>query len=259
MDCEHFPHVDVGANQPELYHRDIFFINYHINHDKWNLIRHADIIDSHRFSEDFCCDELSSCWVVTTTEAGSGSAAEICADGVNGILQITNANADNDLDELTQDCECWKLIDGYPLYAEIRIKINDALQSDFWFGLITGTAGIYAGLPNDYVIFEKDDGDRNLDFLNGVDGAGNDTDTGIDIADDTWYRLGFHWDGDGNLRYFVFADGDAPQTLLATGVVTTHICQDEELALGFGVRNGEAVAKILSVDYIKCAQKRVIE
>jgi len=259
MDCEHFPHVDVGANQPELYHRDMFFVNYHINHDKWNLLRQFDIIDSHRFTADFDCDELSDCWAITTTEAGSGTAAEVCNDDPNGVLVITNANADNDLDEFTQDCETWKLVNGYPLYAEIRLKISDGLNSDFWFGLITGTAGIYAGLPNDYAIFKKDDDDRNLDFANAVDGAGNDADTGIDIANDTWYRLGIHWDGAGNLRYFVFADGDAPQTCLATGVITTSIVQDEELAIGFGIRNGEALAKILYVDYIKCVQKRVIE
>ena len=256
MDNEHFPHVGVGCNQAELYARDIFFINYHINHDKWNLIRHSDIIDAHRFAEDFRCDELSSCWVITTTEEGSGSATETCIDVVNGVLRLTNAGGDNDADELAQDCECWQLVDSYPLYAEIRFRISDALQSDFWFGLITGTT--FFTPPNDYVIFKKDDGDYNLDVANALNGAGNDTDTGLDLVADTWYRLGIHWDGAGNLRFMVFADGDAPQTCLYNGVVTTHIVQDEALALGFGIRNGEADAKYLDVDYIKCVQKRVI-
>lgn len=257
MNNEQFPHSGVGTNQPELFLRDISFVNYHINHDKFDILKERDVIDAHRFVDDFCCDEQSGCWVITTTEAGSGSAAEICPNEVNGILRITNANADNDLDEFAQDCECWKFVDGYPLYAEIRFKINDGLQSDFWFGLITGTT--YFTPPNDFVVFHKDDGDRNIDIANQINGAGNDTDTGIDIVDDTYIILGIHWDGAGNLRWFIFTDGDSPQVCAATGVITTSIVQDEELALGFGIRNGEAVAKILSVDYVKCVQKRVRE
>ena len=36
----------------------------------------------------------------------------------------------------------------------------------------------------------------------------------------------------------------------------TNVPDDEELALSFAVQNGEAVAKVLSVDYIGATQER---
>jgi hypothetical protein len=56
----------------------------------------------------------------------------------------------------------------------------------------------------------------------------------------------------------VIADSDQPQQITETGSHTTNIVQDTELAAGFGVMNGEAVAKSFYIDYLKCVQKRVI-
>jgi len=233
------------AHQPELLWRDFRMHNLHIQHDKMLYLKDViDIIDAHRLLE---------------SPGTSGVDTVACADEVNGVLELVTEGDDDDNGELVQQCECWKLVDCYPLYAELRFKISDAEQTDFWFGLITGAAGFFAGPPNDYVVFKKDDGDNNLDFANATNGAGNDTDTTFDLVDDTWYRLGFHWDGDTTIRWFVIQDGDFPQTVLATGTVATSIVQDEELTIGFGIQAGEAAAKTLSVDYIKCVQMRVIE
>ncbi len=172
------------------------------------------------------------------------------------MLLITNAAADNDAEEIAKVGEAFKLVDNFPLYAEIRFKVDDATESDIWFGLITGAT--YFTQPDDAVVFTKDDGDANINFITRYNAAETKTDTGQDLADATWIRLGFHWDGDGTVRYFVIQDGVAPQTVLAAGSHTTHICQDEELAVGFGIRNGEAVAKNMWIDYYKCVQLRVI-
>ena len=92
-----------------------------------------------------------------------------------------------------------------------------------------------------------------------MNGVATNVDTGVDLVNDTWYRIGFHFDGAGTLRWFIFTDGDEPQYCVAAGAVTTHIPTDEYMTIGFGIMNGEGVAKALSVDYWKCAQKRVIE
>jgi len=249
------------AHKPELIWRDFAMHNLHIQHDKFLWLKDAvDIIDAHRFTDDFCTiPDTTYIWDLLESPRDSGAAAIACADKVNGVLEIVTGGDDDDNGELVQQCECWKLVDCYPLYTELRFKLSDATQTDFWFGLITGVAGFFAGPPNDYVVFKKDDGDANLDFANAVDGAGNDTDTGQDLVDDTWYRLAFHWDGDGTIHWWVMQDGDFPQTVLATGTVTTSIVQDEELTIGFGIQAGEAAAKTLSVDYLKIVQQRVIE
>jgi hypothetical protein len=235
---------------------DIEVLNYHINHDKWAWYRLMDPTFAHRFVDDFC-ESLDDGirWDVAAVEAGSGSATYTCTDAVNGVLLLQNDDADNDSLQIARLCECWKLVDGYPLYAEIRFQVNDATQLDMFFGLVTGQAWFTA--PNDYVVFHKDDGDANIDFTNALNGTATTVDTGQDLEDDTWIILGFHWDGDATLRWFVFRDSD--RYCLATGTSITNIVQDEELTLAFGVQNGEAVAKSMQVDYVKCVQKRVRE
>jgi len=250
------------ALHPELTWRDFNMHNMHIQHDKMLYLKDViDIIDAHRFVDDFCnLPDVAYIWDLIQSPGNSGVAAVACADEVNGVLELVTEGDDDDNGELVQQCECWKLVDCYPLYAELRFKLSDAEDSDFWFGLITGVAGWFAGPPADYVVFNKDAGDNNLDFVNDLTGAAAavDTDTGIDLVDDTWYRVAFHWDGGGTIRWWVIADGDFPQTILATGTVTTAI-PTTEMTIGFGVQAGEAAAKTLSVDYLKIAQKRVIE
>jgi len=251
-----YPNSEAGTNQKEKFIRDIEFLNYHINHDKWRWFMHQHPQMAHRWEDDFDAWD-SEHYNISTTENGSGNASEAITDMVNGVLLITNDDADNDNDEITLQGESWKLLTGYPLYAEIRFKLSDATQSDFWFGLITGTTFFTA--PNDYVVFKKDDGDVNLDFAVAKDGTGSDTDTTVDLADGVWKIVGFHFDGNGTIRWFVFTDGDEPQTCAANGSVTANIPDDEELTLGFGLQNGEGAAKALYVDYIYCAQRRVRE
>ena len=77
------------------------------------------------------------------------------------------------------------------------------------------------------------------------------------LAACTWYRLGIHWDGDGTIRYFLFQDGNFPQTVLATGSHTTNI-PTSVMNFGFGIQSGAVAVKDLFVDYVKSAQLRVI-
>lgn len=255
-DPEQYPHA--GVTQKEKIYRDVDFINYFINKEKWMLIHMLDIIDCHRWNDDFCeALDDSVKYDVSVTQDGSGTATYTCTDAVNGVLLLHNDNADNDLIEVAGLCECWKLIDCYPLYAELRFYLGDVLQSDMWFGLITGNT--WFTQPDDCVVFYKLDPLADLYFRTRTNTVNTSTDTGINLVNDTWYRIGFHWDGAGNVRWFVFTDGDAPQVCAATGIHTTNIVQDEELAIGFGIRNGEAAIKEMYVDYLKVAQLRVIE
>jgi len=257
-DPNQYPKTDVGSHQKELIYRDFRMVNYHIQHDKLSWLKDViDIIDRHHFEDDFCNNlDTEYKWDIEESPRFSGASVHTCTDMVNGVLLITTGGGDDDSFEVTQMCECWKLDDCYPLYAEIRFKLDDDEQNDFWFGFITGTTWFTA--PNDYVVFHKDDGDANIDFATSIGGVAATVDTGIDLTALTWLRLGIHWDGAGTIRWFIFQDGNAPQTVLATGLVTTNI-PTTELALGFGIQAGEAVAKSLYIDYIKSSQLRVIE
>jgi hypothetical protein len=39
-------------------------------------------------------------------------------------------------------------------------------------------------------------------------------------------------------------------------LATTNLCDDEELTISFGIQNGEAVAKTMSIDYIFVSKER---
>ncbi|GAG12296.1 unnamed protein product, partial [marine sediment metagenome] len=217
----------------------------------WRLF---DIIGAHRLELDFDLYAAGD-WTITTTEGGSGAATEALADMVNGVLVVTNDDANLDMDQLVYGNLTWLLTADYPIYAEIRCKINDPDAASFWFGLVTGN--VWFTEPDDYIVFHIEAADDDILFETAKDGASTSVDTGEDLGDITWVRLGFHYDGVDTVHWFVLRDED--EYCLATGSWTTNIPDDEEMHIGFGIRNDEAAAKILWVDYIKVAQKRVIE
>lgn len=250
------------AHQPELIWRDFAMHNLHIQHDKLQWLKDiTDIMDAHRFEDDFCgtpclCTE-DGCgvWDINEMPRVSGLAAPICTDAVNGVLNLTTGGDDDDYGEMIQCCECWQLVNCYPLYAEGRFHLDDAIQSDFWFGLIQRTT--WFGGCNNYVVVRQADGSDALIASTSLGGVVTNQATGCIMGSHTWGRIGIHWDGAGTIRWWVIQDGDYPQTVLCTGQITTTI-PVTELALGFGVMAGEDAAKTLLVDYVKCAQKRVI-
>jgi hypothetical protein len=236
---------------PELFIRDVDFMNYHINHDKWNVIRNWDIQDTVRWVDEFLFYEIDM-YTEAVTAQGDGYAI---IDYVNGVMSLQATAANDAYDEIAQDAETWQLATGYPLYFEARFKLSDVDDCDWYVGLIN-SAGIFSAAPQDGVYFRVTDGSASLLFTTEVATVETDVDTGIDLVDATWIRVGFHWDGDGNLRWFVFTDGDAPQACAATGVVTTGFKEDELMNIAFGVRNGSAAKKVGYIDYLKCAMRR---
>ena len=69
------------------------------------------------------------------------------------------------------------------------------------------------------------------------------------LADDTYVVLEFYYDGGDRISAFV--DGSR-----VGSIAVTTAPDDEELALSFGIQNGAAAAKVLSVDYIGASQER---
>lgn len=206
-------------------------------------------LDFHRY--------LATDWVIT--ETGSGTRA--VSQAANGVLVVTNAAADNNVNSLQESsvaagavAEQWKFVAGKPLYFGTRFKLSDATQSDLIIGLhITATTPI-ASAPTDGIYFRKDDGDRLLDLVGRKNSAGSEVagvlGTSGYLTDDTWTKLEFYYDGVSSCIQ-AFQDGVGFGSIPLTNVV-----DDEELAISFAVQNGEAVAKVLSLDWIKVAVLR---
>lgn len=249
MDSNHFPHASLGGTQLEYYVMDVYPLNTHINFAKWDWAKqYFDIRSTFRFEDDFFGLDTTK-W--TIAENGDGSQA--LTDAADGVLLLTNAAADDNDSTVRTAAQSFILKSAYPVYVEGRFKISDEIQSDFYFGLVD--AEWFAGSTQHGVYFHKDDGDANLDIAVEDGNTVVTADTTLDWAALTWRVFGIHYDGAGTVRWFIWSDAGV---LLATGEITTGFPLDEELYLGFGVQNGEAVAKSLYVDYVKVAGKRVI-
>ena len=132
-------------------------------------------------------------------------------------------------------------------------------QSDWVFGLqVTDTTPLAAAGDGvtDGIFFQKDDGDTNIDFYVQKDATtGQSTSTAIATAAaaDTFMTLAFYFDG---ARYIYTYMNDVLLTRVDLTTTLTTYLPDTELTVSFGVQNGEAVAKTMTVDYIFAAQER---
>lgn len=191
-------------------------------------------------------------WVITTTEAGAGSATEALTSADGGALLLTNAAGDNDLDFLQwaggsgSVYESFLFESGKKLFFKAKFQVSDATQSDVVMGLqIVDTTPLDT---TDGVFFLKADGSTTMNLIVEKDSSNTST-TAATIADATDIELGFYYDGKSEIKVFA---NDAH----VGSSVTTNLPDDEELAVSFGIQNGEAVAKTMQIDYIFVAKER---
>ena len=211
-------------------------------------------VDYNIFFEDFF-QYAATDWVITTTEDGAGSATEAVSATRGGNLVITNDDADDDHDFLqhsldggTTPAEVWKFVTGKEMYFAARFKVSDADACDVVMGLQdTDTSPLDV---DDGIFFQIVDGSTDLNFHCEKSDTQSSL-TGIHtMVDDTFVEVEWYYDGS-NASIQVFVDGEE-----AGSVPLTNAPDDEELAVSFGIQNGAAAAKVLTVDYIYVAQKR---
>jgi hypothetical protein len=205
-----------------------------------------DPTEFHVFFDDFDTFTAGD-WTITTTEAGAGSATEALTDGDGGLLLITNDAADNDLDFFQKVGESFKFAAGKKLWYKARFKVSDATQADFVIGLvITDTTLLDV---TDGVFFQKDDGDANLDFHVEKDNTATSATAVHTVVADTFLTVAFYYNGADKVHYFV-------DNVEKGYSAVTNLPDDEELTVTFGIQNGEAVAKTMTIDYIFVAKER---
>ena len=201
----------------------------------------------HQYFNDFDT-YLASDWTITTTEDGTGSASEALADGDGGVLLVTNAAGDNDHDFFQLVKEGFKYEAGKQIGFHIRFKTSDATQSDIVAGLqLTDTTPLDV---TDGVFFLKSDGAATISFTVEKDSTQSTLTLPNSLADDTFMTLGFIYDPK-DQKFHVYQNN-----VLAGTVVSTNAPDDEELTLSFGIQNGAAAAKTLSVDYVGAYKER---
>ena len=209
----------------------------------------------HTFFDDFDHYVVTTRW--TETKVGAGTVAVTDADG--GVLLVTNAAADNDSVFLQKIGESFLPTSGKRLIGRIRFKISDAAESECYFGLmVTDTDPLSSAAGDgvtDGIFFMKEDGSANVGFYVQKDATtGQLTSAAVTtLTSDTYTELAFAFDGK---RYVtLWKDGAQLATVDLTATLATYL-PDTELTVSFGLKNGEAVAKTMSIDHIFVAQER---
>jgi len=204
------------------------------------------------FMDDFFKFDPSD-WFITRIHTGGTAGVETISDASGGILAFYPANADDDstyfqfkgYSNVSTASEIFTLESGKKVWFKARLKISDTGDSDFFVGLQSAdTTPLTA--PVDAVWWKSDDGDDYLDF--GMYAASVSTLAEAAVAtltDDTYFTIGFYFDGVDTVQYFY---NDALQGS------STATYPTAAMTVSFGVRNGSAAARTMSIDYV-CAIK----
>lgn len=240
-----------------------------------NPLRHITFFDDFASANSFpvaasgLAAASNETWTVTVTEAGAGNAASSYLTGTGaagGILRLVTDAADNDLIFAQRKGESYLLTSGKRTYFKIKFSITDAtadassiLNTEWHAGLmITDTDPLSSTAGDgvtDGVFFMSEDGTQDIVFYtqkNATTGQKTSTTTAtLTVATQT--SFGFEFDG---VRYIRLYKNDTyVQTVDLSETLTTYL-PDAPLTVSFGIKNGEAVAKTMDIDYIFCAQER---
>lgn len=188
-------------------------------------------------------DTAWDAWTVTRVEAGAGESTITSGDTGNGTMLLTTDAAENDGLNCQLLGESFKLEASKPLYFGARIQsLSDATQSDFFIGLAITDTDILGGIT-DGIGFKKVDGSADLTFAI-TKNSSTTTASGLKtLVASTAYVIEFFWDG----ILQVFVDGAS----VAVPAIT-NLPDDEELRVSVQFLTGEAVAKTLAIDWIRC-------
>lgn len=185
-------------------------------------------------------------WAVTT--AGSGTI--VLADAIGGQVLLTNSAADNDALWLqlgvSTNGESVAFQAGKKTWFDIRFKVDNVLADTMCGLYVTDTTpegGVAAG-----VFFRRLTTATALDLV--IENSSTETvvTTGITMANDTFVNVGFYYDG---ARLFYTQN----RRILGEATVLTNL-PSTELRLSFGVQNGTAAARSMTVDWIGVASER---
>ena len=181
--------------------------------------------------------------------------SETVSDASNGILAVTASAGDDDsvffqwkgYSNVSTASEIFTLESTKKLWFKSKFKVSNTGDSDFIIGLQSADTTPLTS-PVDSVIWKSDDGDDYADFQIYKGSAASLNDTAIaTMVDDTYVTVGFYWDGVDTIQYF-YND-------LLQG---SNTADNPTAAMSpiFGVQNGSAAARIMTVDFICVVKER---
>lgn len=201
------------------------------------------------YMDDFTAIALNSTndWTVVKD---SGATVAIVADTVNGEVAITSAATTDDDGGSIQGNEIFKVQTDKSIWFETRIKCSLAEQTDICVGLTVNFATNPENMltASDRIVFQVNDGNTSILCKTESSNTETSTDSGVDLADDTYVVLGFWANSTGEVQFFVNRNLVATHT---TNIPTT------ELAMAAMSLSGSATGtRVTTIDYLFCAADR---
>jgi hypothetical protein len=219
---------------------------------RYDSLVHQYFNDFRALAADY---DVTNEWTLTEDDAACTQA--LSADAVCGELLLTNkATTDDNGQQINLQQESFKLVSGKKLWFEARFKTAaGATQIDWAVGLIEAEdiTGVADNMPDNGIVFKKDDGDTNIDIA-ACDGGTNTEGAALGTWNTSYHILGFYWNGGatGAGTITPYIDGTAGTAI--TGITYATMA---ELAPVFMVRNGDATTtQTMTVDYVKVVQMR---
>lgn len=206
------------------------------SHLMWDFVNGSDYDSTNDW------DELIDTSATVAVQAGK----------TNGELLLKGFSATNDVGACIQGkFNTFDFQDVTDIWWEARVKVSDATQMD----MVAGFTGALATNPEEALqsssrcCFQKDDGNASIICKTELSSTETSTDSGLDMSDDTYVKLGLHIKDSGTtVKFFV------DRSLVATH--TTNIPTGEQAIAMMALSGEGAGIKSLSIDYISVVSKR---
>jgi hypothetical protein len=201
------------------------------------------------------CDDQANAhptrFLSTVVEVGAGDSLQANGLVAGTALLLTNAANEYDGTNMQALGEAFILSSAKPLYFGIKCSISDATQSDLLIGLAEAHADLLAAAAHtvavasvEGVFFLKLDAVTVIHAETWKDAAQTATAHAATAMDTDAHIYEIVWDG--TTVYFYM------DSILVTSVAAS--LPDGDLTPSIVFRNGEAVAKTMTVHWMKCIQ-----
>lgn len=218
----------------------------------------------HEFEDDFDAT-LGVAGLYTATKTGNGTIAQAAGEG--GLLLFTsNAStpAAGDVASVQLPAASFKFGTNKKMFYLARLKLSSAANNGLLAGLIQTTVTPFTVVDGLY--FLKATGSASNLILRSTVGSAN-TDLTIStsqytLADDTFFDLGFQYDGRGTVYAYVGASlvgsPNQPQLSAARGPVGSFVpvLTTANLNLTMALQSGTASSKTMTADFHMAAKER---
>jgi hypothetical protein len=203
----------------------------------------------HEFFEDFDYFTAAN-WTVTETQAG---ATQALLDGNNGLLLLTNSAGAADINQVQKIGESYLPVVGKKFFMKARFAISDATLSAFAIGIQVANAdGTALATALDGIFFLKATAAATIALYSRQDNTTGSVNSGAiaTVVAATMMEVACFFDGVDRLYYSVNG------TVTGYITVSAALLPNTECAPIISLKNGEAVAKTATVDYLMFAQER---